>query len=253
MNTWNMESAVVPVTGGASGIGLAICKRLRAEGAHPLLLDFDADRLKVALQDVYRGEDSSRFGYQVDVRDSKAVDDCFERLRSEHGPATHAVANAGITGKGHILEITDEAWHRVIDVNLNGVLYTCRAAARQMVENRRGAIVTMASLAGLVVKESRVSYSASKAAVIHMTRALALDLGGYGIRVNGVAPGVTATPLQDANPAEAVNTLVARSALKRIGTAEEIANVVLFLLSDLASYVTAHTVVADGGLSVRYS
>ena len=122
-----------------------------------------------------------------------------------------------------------------------------------MVENRRGAIVTMASLAGLVVKESRVSYSASKAAVIHMTRALALDLGGYGIRVNGVAPGVTATPLQDANPAEAVNTLIARSALKRIGTAEEIANVVLFLLSDLASYVTAHTVVADGGLSVRYS
>jgi len=86
-----------------------------------------------------------------------------------------------------------------------------------------------------------------------MTRALALDLGGYGIRVNGVAPGVTATPLQDANPAEAVNTLIARSALKRIGTAEEIANVVLFLLSDLASYVTAHTVVADGGLSVRYS
>jgi 3-oxoacyl-[acyl-carrier protein] reductase len=140
-----------------------------------------------------------------------------------------------------------------MDVNLNGALYTCRAAARQMAPACRGAIVTMGSISGLRVKESRVAYCASKAAVIHMTRALALDLGSSGIRVNGVAPGIVNTPIQEGNPADAVTALARRSALGRLAAPEEIANVVLFLLSDLASYVTGHTIVADGGLTIRYS
>ena len=253
MSLWDLESATVPVTGAASGIGLAICRRLRAQGARPLLLDIDAGRLETAVAELYPGEDASRYSYVVDVRNSAAVDDCFDRLRHAHGTATHAVANAGITGKGHVLEITDDVWQQVLDINVNGVLYTCRAAARQMAERRKGAIVTIASIAGLMVKESRVAYTSSKAAVIQMTRAIALDLGEYGVRVNGVAPGVIDTPMQKRNPSEAVNALVARSALKRPGTPEEIANVVLFLLSDFASYVTGQTIVADGGLSIRYA
>jgi len=253
MNCWNFQNAIVPVTGAASGIGLAICKRLRQEGASPLLLDVNAEQLENALRQVYAGEDASRYGYVVDVRDSRAVDDCFERARREHGLVTHAVANAGVVGRGHALELPDELWHRVLDVNLNGAFYTCRAAARQLVERRGGAIVTMASIAGLLAKQHRVAYTSSKAAVINMTRTLALDLGGYGIRINGVAPGITDTPQQGENPRDAVEALAGRSALQRLAAPEEIANVVLFLLSDLASYVTGHTVVADGGLSVRYA
>ena len=253
MSPWNLESAVIPVTGGASGIGLALCRRLRAEGAQPLLLDVDSQQLEKALKEVYPDVDASRFGYVIDVRDAKAVAACFDQLRRDHGPATHAVANAGIIGRGHVLELPDETWDQVIDVNLNGAFHTCRAAARQMVEHRRGAIVTMGSISGIRVKESRVAYSASKAAVIHMTRALALDLGTFGIRVNGVAPGVVDTPIQKANPAAAVAALADRSALKRLATPDEIANVVLFLLSELSSYITGHTIVADGGLSNRYT
>ena len=253
MSHWNLESAVVPVTGGASGIGLAICKRLRAAGASPLLLDVDAGKLQAALREVYPQEDSSRFGYLVDVSSSAVVDDCFNRLRDEHGSATHAVAAAGIVGPANIMEITDEIWQRVLDVNLSGVMYVCRAAARHMVESKRGAIVTIGSIAGLSVKESRIAYTSSKAAVINLTRALALDLGGHGIRVNGVAPGVIDTPMQAGKSSATLDAVVERSALKRVGTPEEIANVVLFLLSDLASYVTGQTVVADGGLIMRYS
>lgn len=250
MNPWNFRSAVVPVTGAASGLGLAICKRLRSEGARPLLLDVDAAQLERALREVYPDGDASRSGYVVDVRDPEAVDACFEEIRRAHGPVTHAVANAGIVGGSGVLELTSELWQRVLDVNLSGALYTCRAAARQMSAQGRGAMVTTSSIAGILVKENRVAYTASKAGVIQMTRALALDLGPLGIRVNGVAPGIVDTPMQKDKRAAAART--ERSALKRPGAPDEIASVVLFLLSDLASYVSGHTIVADGGLSLRY-
>jgi len=253
MNPWNMESALVPVTGAASGIGLEICRKLRAAGATPLLLDYDPQKLESALTDVFGADqrDRSRFGYVVDVSSSSAIDACLDAIRRDHGTITHAVANAGTSLAAHVLEMTDEQWHRVMGVNLHGVLYFCRAAARQLTEAKRGAIVTMASIAGLAAKPNRVAYNASKAAVINLTRALALDLGGFGVRVNGIAPGIIDTPLQLKN-ANFQQPVIEKAALGRVGTPEEIANVVLFLLSDLSSYITGETIVVDGGLTARY-
>jgi NAD(P)-dependent dehydrogenase (short-subunit alcohol dehydrogenase family) len=248
----DFNSAVVPVTGGASGIGLAICKRLRAFGATPLLLDVNTGQLEQALREVYGEGDPSRFGYVVDVSDSKAVDACFDAIRLDHGFVTHAVANAGIVNPQPVLEATDELWRSVIDINLNGVFYFCRAAARHMTENGRGAIVSTASIGGMYAREGRSAYGASKAGVIQLTRTMALEFGPNGIRVNGIAPGLVDTPIQKKNAAT-VNTTAQRSALKRMAAPEEIANVVLFLLSDMASFVTGHTVVVDGGLSIRYN
>jgi 3-oxoacyl-[acyl-carrier protein] reductase len=249
----NLDSAVVPVTGAASGMGLAICKRLRAVGATPLLLDFNEERLGTASREVFADAAmASRCSYLLDVRDSKAVDACFARIRSEHGGATHAVANAGIVIGAHVLEITDAQWHEVIDVNLHGVMYVCRAAARHLAERKQGAIVTMGSLAGLRARDSRIAYTSSKAAVINMTRALALDLAGFGIRVNAIAPGVIDTPIQQKKPAAVLQATREKIPMGRLGTADEVAKVALFLLSDLASYVTGETVVADGGLMAKY-
>lgn len=253
----DMKSAIVPVTGGASGIGLAICKGLRSAGARPILLDLNAALLNQAVEQLYPGEEASRFGYCVDVSDNQAVNDTFEQIRRDHGLVTHAVANAGIVWRGNILDMPEDAWNRVMDINVNGVLHTCRAAARQMAENGGGAILTMASVGGILSKPERAAYTTSKAAIVQMTRALALDLASLNIRVNCVAPGLVNTPIQQAQAAEAgagaVEALARRAAMKRLGEPEEIANVALFLLSDLASYVTGETVVVDGGLSIHYS
>ncbi|MDR6478854.1 NAD(P)-dependent dehydrogenase (short-subunit alcohol dehydrogenase family) [Burkholderia sp. OAS925] len=252
MSTWNMESAVVPVTGAASGIGLAVCERLRAEGATPLLLDWDEQKLHAAAEKLYHdSEGSARYCYLVDVRNSRAVDECFANIARTHGPATHAVAAAGIVNPADILSLTDESWQQVLDVNLNGAMYFCRAAARQLAEAKRGSIVNIASIGGLSARESRVSYVASKAAMINMTRAMAIDLGEFGVRVNAVAPGVIDTPIQNRNRGTFQN-IAEGVALKRIGTPEEVANVTLFLLSDFASYVTGTTVVVDGGMTASY-
>jgi NAD(P)-dependent dehydrogenase (short-subunit alcohol dehydrogenase family) len=252
MSMWNMEAAIVPVTGAASGIGLAVCERLRAEGATPLLLDWDEQNLLVAAQKVYNdSEDCSRYSYLVDVRDSRAVDECFVTIARTHGAATHAVAAAGIVNPADILSLTDDSWQQVMDVNLNGAMYFCRAAARQLAEARRGSIVNIASIGGLAARGNRVSYVASKAAVINMSRALALDLGGFDVRVNAVAPGVIDTPIQNRNRST-FQSIAEDVPLKRIGTPEEVANVTLFLLSDMASYVTGSTVVVDGGMTASY-
>ncbi|MPM22038.1 3-oxoacyl-[acyl-carrier-protein] reductase FabG [bioreactor metagenome] len=254
MMSLNLQSAVVPVTGAASGIGLAICKRLHAEGATPLLLDFDEPKLQSAVQEVYgasaAGTTHPPKGYLLDVRSSQAVNDCFARIHDEHGGITHAVSNAGRAGAAHILDITDQQWRDVLDVNLDGTVYFCRAAARQLAERKGGAIVNLASIAGFGAKESRVAYNSSKAAVVNMTRALALDLGPLGIRVNAVAPGIIDTPMQQINGPRP--GILERTALKRTGTPDEMAKVVLFLLSDMASYVTGETIIADGGITCRY-
>lgn len=255
MLSLNLQSAVVPVTGAASGIGLAICKRLRNEGATPLLLDFDESKLETAVLEVYgsptSNNESAPKGYLLDVRCSQAVNDCFDRIQKEHGGITHAVSNAGRAGAAHILEITDQQWREILDVNLDGTLYFCRAAAQQLAPRKSGSIVNLASIAGFAAKESRVAYNSSKAAVVNMTRALALDLGPLGIRVNAVAPGIIDTPMQQINGVRP--GVLERTALKRTGTADEMAKVVLFLLSDMASYVTGETIIADGGITSRYS
>ena len=253
MDMLNLELAVVPVSGAASGIGLAICRSLRAVGATPILLDFDKLKLEVAVREVYPDAASeTSFGYVVDVRDSNAVDRCFEELDRNHGPATHAVANAGIVAAAPILDITDEQWHQVMDVNLHGAMYFCRAASRHLVKSKRGSIVTMGSVAGLRAKKARISYTSSKAAVINMTRSMALDLGCFGVRVNAVAPGFIDSQMQQQKPPADLKAAIECVPLGRLGSAEEVAKVVLFLLSDMSSYITGETIVTDGGVMARY-
>lgn len=250
MSGWDFRSALVPVSGAASGIGLAICRRLKDEGATPLLLDRDPGRLAEAVAQVHAdAADPGRFAYQVDVSDSTSVDDCFDRIREAHGLVTHAVSCAGIVGRAHLVDITDDEWRRVHGVNLDGVMYVGRAAARHLIERRSGAIVNIASISGLMAKHSRVAYSSSKAGVVNLTRAFAMDLGEYGIRANAIAPGVIDTPMQTGGSLG----IAGRSPLKRMGNAKEVADVALFLLSDLASYVTGQTLAVDGGVTATYA
>jgi NAD(P)-dependent dehydrogenase (short-subunit alcohol dehydrogenase family) len=179
------------------------------------------------------------------------VDACFDAMEKDHGPLTHAVANAGITMPTNILTVSNEDWQRVLDVNLNGVMYFCRATARMMVKSKPWSLVLLSSIAGMTAKESRVAYSSSKGAIINLTRALSADLVPYGIRVNSVAPGVIETEQQARNPASYSEAQAKRTMMDRMGKPEEVANAIMFLLSDLSSYVAGTTLVVDGGLTAR--
>ena len=138
------NSAVVPVSGAAAGIGLAICQRLKSAGAVPILLDYHRENLEKASREVYPElTDHAKHAHVLDVRDRSGVDACFDRIGHDHGRIDHAVANAGILLDAGVLEITDEQWLSVIDVNLTGTMYFCRAAARKLVEAGTGSIVTM--------------------------------------------------------------------------------------------------------------
>lgn len=252
----DLAGAVIAVTGAASGIGFHISGKIIEAGGTPLMLDIDRNALLRSATGLFGSETEAKPHIAtVDVSDFASIEAALARLEATHGPVTHAVANAGINPPAGTLDITDAQWKRVLSVNLDGQFYTCRAVGRRLADRRagKGAMVTVSSLAGFNGKHDRVAYCASKGAIVNMTRAMALDLGKHGIRVNGVAPGIILTAQQARNSSSYRDMQAGRAALGRNGTADEVANVVLFLLSDLASFVTGETIVIDGGLTARYA
>jgi meso-butanediol dehydrogenase/(S,S)-butanediol dehydrogenase/diacetyl reductase len=234
------------VTGAAGDIGGAAAESLDAAGAAVILTDVDkaaglarAARLRTP---------GSRFQL-LDVTDSAAVDAVFADLANEHGRLDGLVNAAGIAPLANCWETGDELWRKVLDINLSGVLYCSRAAARIMMPRHAGAIVNVSSTNGLVGEEQLVAYNASKFGVMGVTKTMAAELGPHGIRVNAVNPGfietqLTAAPREDP---EFVRGYHAKIPLRRFGQPGEVAAAILFLLSGEASFVTGAGLVIDGG------
>lgn len=230
------------VTGGGSGIGEVLCHLFAREGAAVTVLDRDGD----AAARVASAVDGRAAA--VDVRDSEGMTAAVRDAAEAMGGLTDLVNNAGIgTAKG-LLDYSDKEWHLLIDVNLTGTFNGIRAAAPIMLEAGRGSIVNNASLTGLRPTRGEGPYSAAKAGVLALTMNAALELGP-AIRVNAVAPGMIATPLTQVIVDNEQWRTAAESGTPagRLGTAEEVAEVIAFLASDAASYVTGQTIVVDGG------
>jgi NAD(P)-dependent dehydrogenase (short-subunit alcohol dehydrogenase family) len=196
-------------------------------------------------------------GLQLDVADRLAVDAVMAEVAQRHGRIDVLVANAGIEllHAPNIVDTTDDDWDRLLRINASGVFYSCRAALRHMPDG--GAIVTVGSINGLIAWPDDAAYCASKGAVLQLTRAIALDTAARDIRANCVCPGVIDTPMarsfveQAADSAALQREYEALSPLNRLGTPREIANCILFLASDEASFVTGTTLVADGGTIIK--
>lgn len=230
------------VTGGASGIGEATCRLLAAEGAAVTVLDRDADgAARVAAEVGGRAA-------VADVRDGDALTAAIRDAAEAMGGLTDLVNNAGLGTAKPLLDYSDKEWALLVGVNLTGTFFGIRAAAPLMIEGGGGSIVNNASLTGLRPTRGEAPYSAAKAGVLALTKSAALELAPH-VRVNAVAPGMVRTPLTEIVVTNDAWRTAAETGTPagRIGTAEEVAEVIAFLASDAASYVTGQTIVVDGG------
>lgn len=242
----SQPNKVALITGAARGIGLATAQRFLAEGWRVALLDILGDTLRAAAAALARPEDT--LALEADVANAAAVAEAVRRTQERFGRIDALVNNAGIAIFKPLLEVTPQDWRRVMDVNLTGPFLTVQAVAPLMRDQGGGAIVNVTSISGLRASMLRVAYGTSKAALAHLTRQQAAELGEYGIRVNAVAPGPVDTAM-----AKAVHTPAIRAdyhdhiPLNRYGLEQELAGAIFYLCSEQASYITGQELAVDGG------
>ena len=234
---------VALVTGAAQGIGKACAEALAEDGYHVVLAD-----VQDSVKDVAAAFGGT--GLICDMADPAAITAMFDHIEGEVGPVTALVNNAGVAMPGDFLDYDLEAFERVININLRGVFVALQRAGRTMVDKGiKGAIVNMSSINALVAIPSIPAYCASKGGVMQLTKSASLALAQHGVRVNAVGPGSIDTEMMagvNADPG-AMKMVMSRTPMLRVGTPQEIANVVAFLCSDKASYITGETIYVDGG------
>ncbi len=241
------------MTGAGNGIGAVIARRLAAEGATVHVTGRQEENIRATTDAIVASGGQAHWSI-LDVSDGEAVARVVAETARVHNRLEIMVANAALAGKaayiGPLLEVTDDQWRRIIDVNLSGVFFCAREAARMMIPRGAGCIITVGSVNSFTPEADVPAYAAAKGGVLLLTKSLARDLSRYGIRVNGVAPGPTDTPRMREAIAELgleVEALVSRVPLGRRAASEESAAVVAFLASDESSYVTGQMLPVDGG------
>ncbi len=238
-----LKNKRILITGGARGIGAATATRFLEEGARVAVLDSDEDSLHSVMSQM----PSLSGTIHADVSDAQAVAEAFEKLDGLFQGLDVLINNAGISQRKSFLEITPEDWNKVLDVNLNGVFFVTQQAARRMLEEGSGVILNMGSTNAIMGYPLYASYNASKAAVVELTRSMALEFAPE-IRVNAICPGYILTPMQEAEyTPEMIKAFENKVPLGRLGKPKEVAALFAFLASDDAQYITGQSFVIDGG------
>lgn len=242
-----MDGKIAIVTGGASGIGLATAKKLLSEGAKVVLVDWNFD-----VSDIARSLNEDAMGIKCDVSSEEDVKKCVSEVIEKFGHIDYLVANAGIGGgpnKAH--EVSLEEWNKVIAVNQTGIFLMNKYVISEMLKSGGGAIVNTSSMYGLVGTTMSFAYSASKGAINQMTRSLALTYARDNIRVNAIAPGYVDTPILASVPKDMNDAMANQLPIGRLGEDTEIANLICYLLSDNATFITGAIVPIDGGFTAQ--
>jgi 3-oxoacyl-[acyl-carrier protein] reductase len=240
----SFQGKVVIVTGGSRGIGKAVVEAFAQNGAKVYFTYNKNEDAAKALE-----ESTQAVPVPCSQLDAEAIGKTVDRVLSEQKKIDVLVNNAGITSDQFLMMMPFEQWQKVLDVNLNGAFRWVKAVSRPMLLARAGTIVNIASIAGLVGTPGQTNYGASKGGLLALTRSLAAEFGPKGVRVNAVVPGFIQTDMTALMPREVKRQNLEKILLKRFGKPEEVAQAVLFLSSDNASYIIGQMIVVDGGLS----
>ncbi len=235
------------ITGASRGIGKAVMQTLAEEGSY-VIGTATSEAGSQAITDYLKQKDLPGHGMVLDITRSDSIDALFLELAAQKKLPSVLVNNAGITEDDLLLRMSDDAWYRVIEANLNGVFKMTRASIKSMFRSRWGRIITIGSVVGSSGNSGQTNYSAAKAGIIGFSKSLAQEMGSRGITVNVVAPGFIDTDMTDALPDFVKDEMLKRIAVRRFGSVNDIANTVAFLASDKAAYITGETIHVNGGM-----
>jgi 3-oxoacyl-[acyl-carrier protein] reductase len=242
-----LRDTVAVVSGGTSGIGKEIANSFLLSGAKVAILGSNPDKGSKALEELKATSENVRF-YPVDVSSKSTCAEVMAQIEKELGPVDILVNNAGIVRDNLFMRLSEEDWDRVIEVNLKSIFNLTQPVCRPMMKRRKGVIINVSSVVGLTGNAGQVNYSASKAGIIGATKSLAKEMASRGIRVNCIAPGFIRTAMTEELTDAQKEGLLKGIPMGRMADPKEIANVALFLASDLSSYMTGQVITADGGM-----
>lgn len=243
-----MSNRIALVTGGSRGIGRAAVLRLARDGFDVAFCYRSSPDAAQELEKEVVELGVRALAWQCDVSDHAAVRDMVSVVAERLGDVDVLVTSAGIVRDNPLMMMTEEQWHEVLDTNLDGTFNACRSVVFEMMKRRFGSIINISSVAGVHGNPTQTNYSASKAGIIGFSRALAKEVGRYGIRVNVVAPGFIETDMTEVLPDKVKETAVKSIPLGRLGKPEEVADLVSYLASDRAAYITGTVMQIDGGI-----
>jgi 3-oxoacyl-[acyl-carrier protein] reductase len=243
-----LEDKVAIVTGGTKGIGKAICLLFAEQGAK-VVANFSKDvNAAESLKKEAQSRGLSLGLFKADVTQFDQVKEMVEETFAQYGKIDILVNNVGLIRDNFLMLMSDEDWESLLRANLTSLFYCCRIVIRKMIPQRRGKIINISSISGIMGTPGQVNYAATKGGMISFTKSLARELGSFNIHVNAVAPGLIESEVVSKMPKEKVEAIIKSSSLGRIGKPGEVARAVLFLASEHSDYITGQTIVVDGGI-----